>query len=314
MLTNQIVSNKRKISKTKKRTSTLMDGQRKFVLSALIPIMILFAVFAATPIISSIMLSFYNYSPLDATSPFIGLENYYGLFKDGVFLKSLSNTIKFVFLSVLINIVVAIFIALCINSIEKRVFKDFFRTLYFLPTVTSIVGAALIWSTMMEPTHGLINMVLENIGFKGKIYWLADERFALFSVIAMTLWQDLGYNIVILMAGLDGIPRMFYEAAYIDGANRWEIFWNITLPLLMRTMLFVLVMTLISYFQVFEQVQVMTNGGPDYASQVIALSIYQNAFQFMRMGYASAMSVILFIIILIISILQIKFVKIDWEY
>ena len=183
-----------------------------------------------------------------------------------------------------------------------------------MPAVVPIVALSYVWIIMFEPNSGIINQSLGAIGAKVPIYWLTDAKLALPSVIVTTLWSDLGYNIVLIMAGLASIPKMFYEAAHIDGANELQVFFKITLPLMARTMLFVSMMTCISYFQVFAQVQIMTGGGPDNASQVLAYAIYQNAFQFMRMGYASAMAVVMLVMILIVSVLQLVSVKIDWEY
>lgn len=298
----------------KKNKTSLMAGQRRFVLISIAPILILFMVFNFVPIFLSLILAFYNYSPLSMNSPFIGLQNFVNLLSDEVFNKSLFNTLKFVVFATGINLILATAIAVVINSIIKRSLKNFFRTLYFLPTIAPLVAVSIIWATLLDPNYGIVNMMLSLFNQHTMIYWLNTDQLALPSIIAVTLWADLGYNIVIIMAGLDAIPRMFYEASCIDGANRLQVFWKITLPLLTRTLLFVSVMTVISYFQVFTQVQLMTNGGPDHSSEVIALTIYNNAFRFMKMGYASSMAIILLVIILIVSALQLKFAKVDWEY
>jgi ABC-type sugar transport system permease subunit len=298
----------------KSQKSSLFASQRKFVLFSLTPILCLFILFSLLPIVLSLILAFYNYSPLNPKPPFVGLQNFINLWSDQVFHKSFFNTLKFVAIAVSANLVLAVLIAVSINSIAKKFFKNFFRTLYFLPTIAPLVAVSLIWATMFDPNYGVVNMVLGLFGKHTMIYWLTSDRLALLSVVIVTLWADLGYNIVILMAGLDSIPKMFYEAARIDGANRFHTFWEITLPLLTRTLLFVSVMTVISYFQVFTQVQVMTNGGPDYSSEVLAFTIYKDAFRFMKMGYASAISVILLGVIMVVSVLQLKLGKADWEY
>lgn len=290
------------------------NAKSRFIFICLAPVMLLFFTFNIIPILVSIVLSLFNYSPLSSKSPFIGLENFINLFKDYIFIKTISNTVIFVVIAVGINLVISTIIALSINSVIQSRMRELFRAFVFLPTVTPVVGGALIWTTILEPNYGLIRMVMANIGYNSPIYWLTDERLVLPSIIMMTLWQDLGYNIVIITAGLNAIPKIFYEAANLDGANKTSVFLKITFPLLMSTVLFVSVMTIISYFQIFTQAQIMTQGGPDYASQVIALSIYQNAFAYERMGYASAIAVILLVIIMIISVLQLKFFKQDWEY
>ncbi len=306
--------NKNFLRKRSKKLSSSHDGENRFVFICLAPVMVLFLTFNLIPIFISVVLSLFNYSPLSSKSPFIGLENYVNLFKDYIFIKTISNTVVFVIIAVGINLVISTFVALSINSVVHNRLRDLFRAFVFLPTVTPVVGGALIWTTIFEPNYGFIRMILANIGYNTPVYWLTDAKLVLPSVIIMTLWQDLGYNIVIVTAGLYAIPKIFYEAAYLDGASKIVVFFKITLPLLMRTVLFVSVMTIISYFQVFTQVQIMTQGGPNYASQVIALSIYQNAFAYEKMGYASAIAVLLLMIIMIISALQLKFFKQDWEY
>lgn len=302
------------MKEARKKKHSLQKSQNRFVFFSLTPIMLLFLAFGFIPIIMGISLSFYNYNPLSAHSQFLGLGNYKELFQDPVFLQTVLNTFKFVIFAVGANLIFATMIALAINSVINSAVKDLFRMVFFLPTVTPIVGAALVFTTMLDPSYGVLNVILGKFGVNSVINWLTDPRLVFPAIIVMTLWQDIGYNIIIIMAGLQGIPRMFHEAAYIDGANSRQTFWRVTFPLLKRTVLFVSVMTILSYFQVFAQVQVMTGGGPDYASEVFGLQIYDNAFRFMKMGYASAEAVVLLVIMLIISALQVKYVKADWEY
>lgn len=289
-------------------------SQLGFVYSFLVPIMLFFIVFNIIPIITNIVLSFYNYSPLSKKPPFIGFSNYIKMFNDEVFIKSIWNTLKFVIFAVSANIIVATGIAVTINSLKSKFSKETFRTIFFLPTIAPIAGISVIWMYMLDPSAGIHNLFLQLVGQNKLVYWLSDPSLAMLSIIIMTVWQDFGINMVIILAGIYGIPKTFFEAAAIDGANKWKQFWIITLPLLVRTMLFVTVMTVISYFQVFTQVKVMTNGEPGYSTQVISLSIYQDAFERMRMGYASAMSVVLLIIIMVVSVAQFKLIKIDWDY
>lgn len=291
----------------------ILPSQRLFVAASLTPIMLIFLVFSIIPIAASIIISFYNYSPL-GKSPFSGFANYLELFTDSTFHKIIGNTLLFVVTAVVLNLILSTAMAVAVNSMVNRGLRDSLRGLFFMPAVVPIVALSYVWIVMFEPTSGIINQVLGVVGVPVPIYWLTDAKLAMPSVLITTLWSDLGYNIVLIMAGLASIPRMFYEAAYMDGANKVHVFFRITLPLMVRTMLFVSIMTCISYFQVFAQVQIMTGGGPDNASQVLAFAIYQNAFQFMRMGYASAMAVVMLVMILIVSVLQLVSVKIDWEY
>lgn len=291
----------------------ILRSQRFFVAASLTPIMILFLIFSIIPIAASIVISFYNYSAL-GNSPFSGIANYVELLSDAIFQKAFVNTLLFVLFAVVGNLILSTSMAVAITSVANKRLKDSLRGLFFMPAVVPIVAVSYVWIIMFEPNSGVINQFLSFLHIPVPIYWLNDAKLVLPSVIITTLWCDLGYNLVLIMAGLDSIPRMFYEAAYIDGANSIQTFFKVTLPLMVRNMLFVSIMTCISYFQVFAQVQIMTGGGPDNASQVLAFAIYQNAFQFMRMGYASAMAVVLLILILIVSLLQLVSVKIDWEY
>jgi multiple sugar transport system permease protein len=286
---------------------------RRFIFLSLTPILLLFLVFSIAPIVWGIILGFYQYSALYQESPFIWFDNFTNLLKDEVFVKSFWNTFKFVGIAFPINIVATLILSLGINKIRSTFWRNTLRTMFFLPTIAPLSGSAIIWSTMYKNDGGLFNMILERLGLD-TVPWLSDPSIAMWSVVLMTLWADIGFNIVIFMAGLDSIPVQFYEAARLDGASRYVVFWKMTLPLLQRTTLFVTVMTLISYFQMFPQFQVMTNGEPQNATMVLALNIYSNAFQYNNMGYASAMATVLLLIIMVITLAQIRLGRSKWEY
>ena len=292
---------------------TLKRLQRRFIVCGLTPIMLLFFIFSVVPIIFSIVMSFYNYNGFPG-APFVGLANYKMLFQDPEFLGALKNTVVFVLVAVVLNICISTFLAVLIKSLRKKGARSFFRGWMFLPAVVPIVAVCYVWLIMFDPANGVLNQALMALGMDHPINWLNDPRTALFSIVLVTLWCDLGYNLVILMSGLDNIPNMFLEAAEIDGANSIQKFFKITLPLMSRNMLFVVIMTCISYFQVFAQVQIMTQGGPENHTNVIGLNIYNYAFRYSQMGYASAMAVVLLGIILIVSLVQLKVGKQDWEY
>lgn len=302
-----------KVKGKKSRITSQLREQNRFVFFSMTPIMIIFLIFSAIPIVWGLVLSFYQYNPLQEHSPFIGLKNYMDLLKDDVFIKSFWNTFTFVIIAVPANIVLTLMIAIGVNRIRGKVFRNIFRTMFFLPCIAPLAGSAVVWSTMFNKDTGLFNVILNALHMSG-VDWLTNPSIAMYSIIAMTLWADLGFNIVLFMAGLDSIPKMFYEAAELDGANRWKTFWNITVPLLSRTTLFVTIMTCLSYFQMFPQFQILTNGEPQNETRVLALSIYDHAFTYMNMGYASAIASILFVIILIITIIQMKLGKSQWEY
>jgi ABC-type sugar transport system permease subunit len=291
-----------------------MSAKDRFVLASLLPVFILFTLFVVVPIGSSVVISLFNYNPLGRNPPFVGLRNYLNAVTDPVVLASMRNTLCFVSVSVAVNIVIAILVALAIESVGRRGIKDLFRTIYFLPTTANIAAVAIVWGFMLEPDFGIVAFLLGRLGVSTRLFWFANPSLVLPSIITLNLWQDIGYNIIILLAGLQSIPRTFYENAVMDGARPVQIFFRVTLPLMSRTMTFVSVMTVISYFQVFTPVMVLTRGGPDHASELFGVMIYLNAFQYAKMGYASALAVILMVIMMGLSLLQMRLARSDWEY
>ncbi|WP_136608360.1 carbohydrate ABC transporter permease [Paenibacillus dokdonensis] len=286
---------------------------RKFIYLSLAPVLLLFGVFAFLPIGWSLGLSVFKYNPLSGSALFVGADNYIRMLGDSVFLKSLWVTFKFVIIAVMVNIIITLMIAVAIQRIRSGWLRSLMRTLFFLPTIAPLAGTAIVWSTMFNFNHGLFNILLDKMHM-APIQWLSDPHYALYSVIMMTLWADIGYNIVLFIAGLDSIPEMYYEAAILDGASRWHIFKDITLPLLRRSMLFISVTTVVSYFQAFAQFQIMTKGEPFNETRVLALHIYEQAFSNSNMGYASAMATVFLMIILVVTLLQLKWGRTEWEY
>lgn len=287
-------------------------ARMRFVVFALTPIMLLFFIFAFLPIGVSIFLSFFRYSPLDVNAPFIGLRNYtFAFTKDPAFIASLENTLKYVVIAAPLNIVLTLPIALALNQIKR--FKAFFRAIYFMPAIASLVAVVLVWRYLLDPQAGLINGILASLGIQGHA-WLGEPEYALYAMIALSVWQDMGYNVIVFLAGLQTIPDTFYEAAMVDGANSWQRFRYITLPLLSRTTMFVLVLTTISYMQVFVPMAVMTQGGPLNSTRTIVLHIWNQAFQYLKMGYASALSVVLLLMLLGITLIQLRLLRTNWEY
>ena len=283
-----------------------------FVAICLTPMLALFALFSFIPIAMAIWLSLHRYNQLSAVSPFLGLTNYrYAFTQDALFLQTLGNTLKYVVVAVPLNIAVSLPIALGLNRLEKL--RALFRTSFFMPTVASAVAVSLVWLPIYDPQAGWLNALLARLNLP-TASWLGDPKTALWSVLVAAVWQDLGYNIIIFLAGLQSIPGEFYDAAKVDGANVWARTRHITLPLLQRTFVFVLALTTISYMQEFTHIQVMTQGGPVNSSESLVLYVYLTAFQDFRMGYASAMSVVLMVIILVITLLQLRLLRQRWEY
>jgi multiple sugar transport system permease protein len=235
----------------------------------------------------------------------VGIQNYVSMFQDDeLFRKSLINTFYFTLGVVPLGTLLSLLAAVVMNQQLRG--QTFFRTVYFLPTVCSGIAIALLWAWLYNTQFGLINSMLRTIGLP-KISWLGDKRIAMPSVIIMTIWRGLGYSMILFLAGLQGIPQEYYEAATIDGASRWQLFRRITLPLLSPTTFFVIILSMIGSFQVFEATYIMTQGGPYYATYTMVLLIFNQGFLWFRMGYASALAYILFAIILAVTLVQIKF-------
>ncbi|MGQ9629538.1 MAG: carbohydrate ABC transporter permease [bacterium] len=269
----------------------------------LLPWIIGFVGFTAGPIIASATLSFYKY---DVLSPpkFIGLKNYINMFtEEPLFWKSLRVTAKYVFLSVPLNLVGALLLAVLMNQGLRGI--TFFRALYFLPSILSGVAVAFVWSWVLQPQFGVINYFLDIFFHVQGPPWLGSEAWVIPAFVLMQLWA-LGGGMVIFLAGLNSIPDQLYEAAKIDGAGVWQRFWRITIPLLTPTIFFNLVMGIINSWQVFTSVFVLTGGGPNYASWVYVLYIYNEGWVRLRMGYASALAWFLFVIVLVCTLLVFK--------
>ena len=272
----------------------------------LVPTVVGLLLFSAGAVVGSLLISF---SRWDIITPpeWVGIENYRLMFRSELFWSVFWNTWYFTLLYVPLTILTSLALALLVNQRLKGI--AFFRTVYFFPVVSSMIAVALVWSWMYNPEYGLLNFLLKSLfGVQGPA-WLADSDWAMPAMVLVAVWKTTGYSMVIFLAGLQGIPDELYEAAGLDGAGRWAKFRNVTLPMLSPTMFFVLVVTLINSFQVFEQTYVMTKGGPANATMTLSFFIYQNVFQFFKMGYAAAMSYVLFAIIAVITFAQFRLQK-----
>ncbi|MCJ7701597.1 MAG: sugar ABC transporter permease [Anaerolineales bacterium] len=322
-----------KKGKSQSKISVLERVKNKFVTRSLTPIMAYMLFFSLLPMVWAVMLGFFSYSPvrtgggflgLGGANPFVGLDNYRAMFSDSqparVFRSAVGNTFTFALLVLPLNLVITLPLAVIIESIQDR-FKGFFRAVYFMPTISSSVAVAVMWGYIYHPQQGLLNTIIRWLGLTPPKAWLTDPRavyfgvpLAMIAVIIAYVWQDFGYNLVLFIAALQGIPSEIQDAARVDGANAWNIFWRITLPLLKPTLLFVCVLTMLSSLQVFVIFDVMTNGGPRNQTTPLVMSIYENAFRYQNMGWAAAISMVLFLIILVITVIQFKVLRTDWEY
>ena len=266
----------------------------------LLPSLMGFLVFIIYPVFYSLGVSFTDWDLINPMK-FVGIKNYQSLVNDSTFWHSLKNTFLFIIGYLPSVMIIGLLVALLLNS--KLCLKPVFRGVYFLPVVTSWVAVSLVWKWLFNPKYGLINYFLTMIGLHGP-NWLNDPKTAMLAIIITSVWKDIGFIMVLYLGGLQNISVSLYEAADTDGADKWHQFWKITLPMLKQTTFFVSMISLINSFQVFDQVNIMTAGGPGDATTVLVQNIYNSAFKYSEMGYAAAMSWILFLIILVVSIVQ----------
>lgn len=304
-LAPNLSNQKQRVILTKQRKTTLIG------LAFAFPWIIGFIAFTAYPFFISLYYSLTNYDLINSPT-WIGIENYEKIFKDANFYKAIKNTFFMAFIAVPIGLVSSLLIALLLNIKVKGI--AFYRTLYYLPAVIPSVAGAMLWSWMLNPEHGLINMGLRSVGLPDPA-WLADPLYTKPSLILMGLWGS-GAGALIYLAALQGIPKHYYEAASLDGANWFHRFRYITLPALSPVTLFQLIMGLIGAFQIFTESFILmggASGGPDQSMLFYAVYLYQQAFEYLKMGYASALAWVLFIIVILITVVVFKS-SIRWVY
>ncbi|MBA2776787.1 MAG: sugar ABC transporter permease [Chloroflexia bacterium] len=273
----------------------------------LLPNLLGFVIFTALAVVASAAISLTSWDLL-SDPEFIGLQNYIDLLThDPLFRTVLWNTFYFTVVSVPASTVIALGLALMFNTGLRAI--PLFRTMYFLPVITATVVVALVWRWFFNPDFGILNYALFRLGIDSPPNWLSTRTWAMPSVIILSVWKQVGYNMVIFLAGLQAIPTTLYEAASIDGAGRWQRFRNITLPLLTPTTFFVLIISIIGSLQVFDAVLVLTGGGPANATRTIVFHIWEEAFVFLEMGYAAAVAWMLFIMVFLVTALQWKLQK-----
>lgn len=275
------------------------------------PALALILVFFVLPVVAALALSFTDFDLYALGDParlrFIGFGNYRRLLGDAEFWTALKNTLYFVIVGGPLSVLVSLAAALLVNH-RLTPFKGLFRSLLFLPVVTTLVAVAVVWRYLYQPRYGMLNHLLETLGI-GPIDWLGDPDWAMPAIILMAVWKNFGFNMIVFVAGLQSIPESLYEAAAIDGAGARQQLRYITLPLLAPTFLFVGVVTLIGHFQLFAEPYVMTQGGPANSTLSIALLMYQQGFRWWNLGYASAIAFVLFGIVLAATVLQARLKK-----
>jgi multiple sugar transport system permease protein len=275
-----------------------------------LPFVLLFIVFLAGPILISFITSFTDLKVTDIRSPlnvnFVGLQNYSDVLTDPIFRKAAVNTIIFVAIGVPLTMSLGLLAAVGLNQGIVK-FRRVFRVGYYLPVVTSIVAIAVVWRLLLGQESGLINGLLDLVGIKGP-GWLTDTKLALPSLIVMAAWRNLGFSMIVYLAGLQAIPSSLYEAASVDGASGWQRFRRITVPMLRPTTLFLAVITTIGYLNFFEEPFVMTKGGPLNSTLSVSFHAY-NQFSFGNYGYTAAVSYILFLVVAIVAAVQFRFLR-----
>lgn len=266
--------------------------------------------FFLIPIAQALRISLFDYALLSPEQTFVGLANYRQAWKDPVFRVSLNNTLLFTVLLVTLQTVAALILAVLLKQKVRGL--GFFRSAFFIPVVTSLVVISTVWKLLYN-SQGFINSVLRTLG-AGPQPFLSSPDQALLSLVAMSVWKDVGFYMLIFLAGLQGVPEELHESAAIDGATRWQSFWKITLPLLRRPTVFVVVVGTIAAFKVFTPVYLMTDGGPAESTMVMVFYIFRTAFRYFEMGFASAMSFILLGIVLVLTLAQFRLLRAAADY
>ncbi|MGL5378955.1 carbohydrate ABC transporter permease [Clostridium sp.] len=276
----------------------------------LLPAAIFFIGFVVIPMIGGIGMSFFDYTLRN--SEFIGFDNYVNIFKDEVFLKSLWNTMFLVIGNVPCVMVFSLFVATTIYKRSSKI-RSFFRSVFYLPAIASVVSITLVWGWILHPNYGILNYIIEQFGGQPQL-WLADAKVAKIAMLIVLVTLSVGQPIVLYMAALGNVPKDYLEAAEIDGASSKQIFWKITWPLLKPTSLYIFIITTINSFQCFSIIQLLTAGGPNYATTTIMYQVYERSFTLGKFGLASSMGMVLAIIVVAISIIQYKFLGTDIDF
>lgn len=283
-------------SRKLKRKNTLIAW------SFIAPNFIGFLIFTLVPVVFSLILAFMKWDSF-STPEFVGLQNFTRMLSDDTFWISLKNTFLYTIGVVPLTLICSLGLAILLNQKIKGV--KFFRTAFFFPYVTSLVAIAVVWSMLFHQTMGPINQFLRVV-IENPPGWLSSSDWALTAIIIVSVWRGMGYYMILYLAGLQGISKELYEAAAMDGANKWKQFSHITVPALRPTTFFVTIMLVINCFKIFDLVQVMTDGGPGRATNVLVYQVYSEAFVKFNFGYASAIAMVLFVIVLVITVIQFK--------
>lgn len=288
-----------------KRLETLKKARRSESIwgyALLGPSLLLFLTFVAGPILSSFILSFHSWNMLSSPD-FVGGDNYRMLTEDARLLKVLGNTFYFAVASVVAKMVIGVVLAQMVNSIRSKTVTSILESVYFFPILLPLSVIAMVWGLMFNTDFGVVNALLQSIGLS-KIPWFTDMQWAMRSIILLDVWKGLGFYFIIFLVALRNVPKDFHEAAEIDGAGGWMKFWRISLPIISPSSFFLLITGVIGSLQIFDSAYILTRGGPGDATRTFVLYLWETAFQKLNMGYGTALAVLLFVIVLIITLLQ----------
>ena len=269
-----------------------------------LPGILFFGIFSLYPLLNSFWVSLFEYD-IVSKKEWVGLQNYRVIFSDPNFIRAIGNTVYFVFASMIPVLALGLFFAVLLNAPIRL--KTTYRAMMFLPVIISEVIASVVWMLIFNK-DGPLNMVLDSLFGVGQLKWLDSSNLAMPAIVILTIWYRLGYYVVLFLSGLQSIPHDYYEAAMVDGAGSWRRFWSVTLPLLKPTLAFATTIALIQGVTVFIPITLLTGGGPGNSTTVVSLMIYQTGFTYMEMGKAAAMSVVLFLSIMLITVIQLRFV------
>ena len=272
----------------------------------LLPSLVILGVFNFYPIAGVFRLSFFKWDNLSPTKTFIGLDNFIRLFQSERFWNSLKVTAEYTLVVTAVSLFLGLVLAVFLNN-RMLLGKSFWRSMFFLPVVTPTVAAAMVWILLFNPGFGLVNVVLRALGLDG-LNWLADKTWALPTVMSLGIWRRLGFTLILYLAALQSLSKEYYESAEIDGANALQRFLHITVPLLRSTTIMLVILGVIDSFLVFDQVMVLTRGGPDDATEVIGMFMYLNSFSLFKLGYGAAISVVMFVVVAVFTLMQWRFV------
>ena len=292
--------------------SGLRRTQIRFIISVLVPTMVFFCLYRFFPVGYAFFISLHDWKLLRAENVFIGFDNYTRIAADPIFRLSIGNAFYYAVGATIGGVIVSLFLTLLLNPIRRG--SLLLRLFYFLPQMTNGIATLLMWSWLLRPRFGLINQLLQQAGVQERIYFLSSPTLAMPTLITMSIWGGLGFTMMILLAGLRGIPFEFYEAARIDGGNWWKVARFITIPLMKPVLTFVTVTGIIGGFNVFGVIYVLTRGGPLNSTMTISYYIYRSGFVDRFIGLASSMAFVMFILIIIMTVIQLKLTRENWEF